>query len=262
MDETGAAGYQTIALHALDALSEGDTRAKTLHRLRIYLRRLQAYLELLGEERNAEVMADCVSCLSSLRELHVFRRYLAGLHAASDVRIIRGRIKKVRGKLDRKQVYDKIRRRVCRHALPPIPTTPDWLAHRMTILRRMNTDRLRKLIAAAEADPRRKTLHELRLKIKSIRYQEEWALEQPYARPDVVDRLKGAQSVLGDYEDLAQFRRLAVKFDLECLDRIETDWRRARKKARALPSELSEALARTDERHLRLVPKSRAASAF
>jgi CHAD domain-containing protein len=241
MQDSKAAGYQTTALQALDALSEGDTRPKTLHRLRIHLRRLQAHLQLIGEDRNAEVLADCVSRLSKLRALHVFARYLARLgHHKSDVRTIRTRIRTVRAKLDRKRTYDKIRRRVYRHALSPIPSSPDWLAHRMTLLRRANAEHLRQLIADSQAKPRRKRLHLLRLMIKSIRYQEEWALDQPYARPDAVTWLKQAQTVLGDYEELAEFRRLAIKLGLQSCDQIENDWRRARTRARALPFELAE----------------------
>jgi CHAD domain-containing protein len=256
MDDSKAARYQAIALHALTALSEGDTRPKTLHRLRIHLRRLQAHLQLLGEDQNAEVMSDCVSCLSALRTLQVFERYLQKLgRVDSDMRQIKKQIRKLRKTLRRKHVYEKIGGRVNRHALPPIPASHDWLAHRMRELRERNAQDLRALIASAQAKPRRKRLHRLRLKIKSIRYQEEWALDQPYARPQIVAGLKQAQSILGDYEELAEFRRLAKELDLKSSGRINKDRRRARKRARKLPFELSEVVEGLAGSHIRLVRK-------
>src|SRR5213593_4443055 len=109
---------RSVVLRALDSLLAGHSRQKTLHRLRTHLRRLQAYLELVGEDRNAQIMAKCVSRLSSLRTLQVFQRYLTQLGAPnSDVRKVKDCIRRRRAKLDRKRVYCKIDRRVRRHAL-------------------------------------------------------------------------------------------------------------------------------------------------
>lgn len=249
-----AARYQTVALHALARLSGGDIRPKTVHRLRTHLRRLQAYLELVGEDRNAQIMAKCVSRLSLLRTLQVFERYLARLGASkSDARRIKDRLRRRRAKLDRKQVYRKIERRVRRHALPPTPASPDWMAGRMERLRREHAKTLHDLITEATANSQRKTLHALRLMIKSIRYQEEWALDQAYARPDLVSWLKRAQSVLGDYEERAQFHKLAHTLGLKSYAKIVKDWRRARTRARALPARLTGMIEELAGRRLRLL---------
>ncbi|MGH7251195.1 MAG: CHAD domain-containing protein [Nitrospiraceae bacterium] len=253
-EDDRAARYQTVALHALAKLSAGAVRPKTVHRLRTHLRRLQAYLELVGEDRNAEIMANCASRLSSFRTLQVFERYLTRLRAApSDIGKVKDRIRKKRVKLDRAQVYLKIERRVRRHALPPTPASPDWMADRMEKLRREHVKRLHELISEAIANPRRKTLHALRLKIKPIRYQEEWALDQAYARPEIVSRLKRAQSVLGDYEERAQFRKLARTLHLKSSAKILKDWRRAKTRARTLPTKLTDIVSALAGSGLRLV---------
>ena len=253
-EDDRSARYQTVALHALAKLSAGDVRPKTVHRLRVHLRRLQAYLELVGEDRNAEIMANCASRLSPFRTLQVFERYLTRLRAApSDIRKVKDCIRKKRVKLDRRQVYLKIERRVRRHALPPTPASPNWMADRMEKLRREHAKSLHELISEAIANPRRETLHALRLKIKPIRYQEEWALDQAYARPEIVGRLKRAQSVLGDYEERAQFRKLAGTLHLKSYGKIIKDWRRARTRARTLPTKLTGMIDALAGRGLRLV---------
>lgn len=241
--ETGghdrAAAARAAALKALARLARGDRRAKTLHRLRVQLRRLQAYLELVGEAENAELVADCVSRLSDLRTLHVFQAYLRAIRApGEDRRVVRARAKALRKRLDRKNIWSKIARRVERHALPPSPAPADWLAQRLPALRRRHAAELAALIAEARDDPRRKQLHALRLKVKALRYQEEWAA----GRTKLALLLKEAQTLLGEYEERAQFRKLARKLGLQSLDRITADWRRARARAQEVPAGLAPVL--------------------
>lgn len=253
-----ASRYRTVALHTLASLSAGDHRPKTLHRLRTHLRRLQAYLELVEEEENAAIMARCVSRFSRLRTLQVFEPYLDHLRAPGrDRRLVHARIRALQRRLKDKHTYRKVERLVEHHALPPTPASPDWMGRRIIALRRIHADRLRELIAQADAKPRRKTLHTLRLMIKSIRYQEEWALGEPYARPDLVAWLKHAQTVLGEYEDRAQFRKLAAKLKLKSQASIERDWHRARKRARSLPAHVHERIDTLATTRLRLLPGRR-----
>lgn len=234
-----AARYQRVALHALAALSDGDARPKTLHRLRTHLRRLQAYLELLDEHRRADITAHWISRLSRLRTLHVFERYMTRIRAPkSDLRNVRSRMRKARGTIEKKQIYSRIEGLVRDATFIPSPGIVD-IHHRLARIRRVNSDALRDLAAKAAASPRRKRLHALRLKIKSIRYQEEWALADTPARSDLVTRLQHAQSVLGQYEDLAQFRTLSRKWGLTAHSKITKKWRTARKRARAIPGELA-----------------------
>lgn len=249
-----AARYRTVALHALASLSAGNRRPKTLHRLRTNLRRLQAYLELTGADDHAATVARGVSRFSRLRTLQVFDRYLDRCDAPGrDRRLVARQIRVLRSKLKQKRAYRKVERMLDRHPLLPTPAPSDWMRRRIIALRRIHADRLRELITQTEAKPRRKTLHTLRLMIKSVRYQEEWALGEPYARPDLVAWLKHAQTVLGEYEERAQFRKLATKLGLKSQRAIDKDWRRARDRARALPARLTELVAGMTRGHLRLV---------
>ncbi len=249
-----SAQYQTVVLHALASLARGDVRPETLHRFRTNLRRLQAYLELVGEEANAEIMADCVSRFSRARTLQVFEHYLVRIGATqSDVHAIQDCIRDERQKLAKKHACREVERLVRRHAIPPIPTGRNWLAKRMGILRELNATALRDLAMKAMAHPRRKALHALRLKIKSARYQEEWALHESAGRPDLVARLKQAQTVLGKYEERGQFRKLAHKLNLESAKDIEKAWRKARNQARVLPAQLVERVKAMADRPLCLV---------
>lgn len=254
LTEDRPARYRAVVLQALTRLSGGDTDSATLHRARTHLRRLQAYLELVGEDRNAGTVARCVMRLSKLRTLQVFERYLAKLDAPrSDRKAVKRCLRATREKLERTHTYAAIERIVRRHALPPTPGNLDWLAERMQAARHAHADALRQLTVEVGAKPRRKTLHRLRLLIKSIRYQEEWALDRPYAMPVLVRRLKHAQTVLGDYEDLVQFRKLARSLDLRSSPTIKKNWRKARKRARALPAHLIEYLGMTTRSRIRLV---------
>lgn len=249
-----AARYRTVALHALASLSAGNRRPKTLHRLRTNLRRLQAYLELTGADDHAATVARGVSRFSRLRTLQVFDRYLDRCDAPGrDRRLVARQIRVLRSKLKQKRAYRKVARMLDRHPLLPMPAPSDWMRRRIIALRRIHADRLRELITQTEAKPRRKTLHTLRLMIKSVRYQEEWALGEPYARPDLVAWLKHAQTVLGEYEERAQFRKLATKLGLKSQLAIDKDWRRARDRARALPARLTELVAGMTRGHLRLL---------
>jgi len=112
---------------------------------------------------------------------------------------------------------------------------------------------LRRLSVEGGTKADRKTLHQLRLLIKSIRYQEEWARGRPFAKPSLIRRLKHTQKVLGDYEDLVHFRKMARTMNLRSLPSITKTWHRARARARALPAHLVEHLGVTAGPRIRLV---------
>ena len=237
--EDRPARYREIALKALARLSGGDTDAATLHRARTHLRRLQAYLDLVGEDRHAASIAHCVTRMSKLRTLQVLAGYLK-THSAprSDRKAVKRRLRATREQLARGCVYTAIDRIVRRCTLPSVPTNPAWLAERMQAARDSHADVLRRLTAGVGTKAGRKTLHRLRLLIKSIRYQEEWALGRPFAKPGLIRRLKRMQMVLGSYEDLVQFRKSARSMGLHASPAINKAWRKARTRARALPATL------------------------
>lgn len=237
--EDRPARYREVALKALARLSGGDTDAATLHRARTHLRRLQAYLELVGENRRAASIGRCVARMSKLRMLQVFLHYLK-MHDAprSDRKSVRRRLRATREELARARVYAAIERMVRRQALPAAPMDPARLAELMQAARDAHAEALRRLTARAGTKAGRKLLHRIRLVVKSVRYQEEWALGRPFARRGVIRGLKHTQKVLGDYEDLVHFRKLARSMDLRSLPAITKAWRKARARARSLPATL------------------------
>lgn len=247
------------ALRAATDLRDGDVQAETLHRLRTHLRRIQAYLELIGDSESALKLGKCVSRSSRLRALQVFEAYLLK-HRVSrkDLRHVRVRVKKSRAKLLRKEVYDIIVRRLGQHAEPMHMLDDEWISSRLDALRREHVEALHALHARFLRRPQRKVLHQIRLRIKTLRYQEEWVLNGPLARPALVERLKRIQSVLGAYEDIAQFRKWAKAWKLGMRSSIQKDWRVMRRRARAIGRNLDTVTDTVMSRCLRLVPdKSR-----
>lgn len=253
-DTNKVARYRRTALQAVSDLAKGDTRPKNVHRFRTHLRRLQAYLELIGKEQEARKMGKCVSMLSSLRTLQVFLSYLERRNAPkSDLRKVKTRIRARLEKLARKRTAQKLERRIRRYALLPNPAPLDWLDARMGDLRRSHTIALRDLIAEATAKPKRKILHALRLEIKTVRYQEEWVLGRPYCKPELAERLKRAQAVLGNYEERSEFLKIGRKLKLKAIKKINKDRRQARRRARAVPNQVAQIIEELGGRRLRLV---------
>jgi CHAD domain-containing protein len=231
------------ALQALSSLQEGDTRPRTLHCLRTSLRRIEAYLEVIGDDRAADSIGQAVSRSSRLRAWQVFKQYLRKAQAPREnFRQATRCIRKRQAKLIRKQTYRKIERQLKALKIRTSSLQEDWLASRLSTLRRIHAEALRALHASVLVDPRRKLLHQTRLRIKTIRYQEEWALGRPFAKPALVRQLKDIQGVLGEYEDLAQFRRWACDLDPGLRSRIKKDWRKARERARGIVDQLDEVI--------------------
>jgi CHAD domain-containing protein len=156
----------------------------------------------------------------------------------------------------RKRVYRTIGTVVRRQTARLSRQSNGWIGARFRLLRQQQADTLRDQLNAAIANPRRRILHMLRLQIKALRYQEELAQLYPFGNPGILDRLKAAQTVLGEYEERAEFRKLARSLGLDCQKRLRKDWRRARKQARRVPSELLDIPAMlTDERLRFLYPR-------
>ncbi|WP_447980512.1 CHAD domain-containing protein [Candidatus Nitrospira bockiana] len=236
-----SAGYttrhHTSAVRALERLTRGDRRPETLHRLRTSLRRLEAALELLGETSRAATLGESVRPLSRLRTLQVFLAYLEKRQApARDVRRVARLIDKAQKKIARTHVYETIRTGLTQVQSSALST--DDRLQRLSAARARHAAVLRELIGRALEDPRRKVLHALRLRLKALRYQEEWALAESMGHPHLITALKHAQSLLGIYEERAQFRKFARSLKLKMRTRIAREWRRARKRARRVPSEL------------------------
>jgi CHAD domain-containing protein len=244
------------ALRALTELQRGDAKPETLHRLRTHLRRLQAYLELIGDTASAEELGQCVSRSSRLRALQVFEGYLLRNGARRrDLDEVRKRIKKGRAKLLGEKVYNVIQRRLQEHAMPVVMFHDEWMSYRLEALRQQHAAGLRALHRRLLKRPRRRLLHRIRLSVKTIRYQEEWVLDGPFGRPVLVERLKRIQSVLGAYEDCAQFRKWAASWNLRSRSQIEKDWWATRQRARGIGGSLVAVMDGLASRRLWLVPR-------
>ncbi|HZS11768.1 MAG TPA: CHAD domain-containing protein [Nitrospirales bacterium] len=225
-------------LSALSALADGGIEPERVHAVRIGLRRLQAYFELVGDARRAALMAQCVSRLSRLRTLHVFEAYLKRRNApTADRRAVRKRLKKNAAKLLQRETFRKLERRVRREGALPHGVTDATISEHLQQNRLAQAEALEERLEQALARPSRKALHALRLLIKTARYQEEWASDDQ-RRPALLDRLKRAQTILGRYEERAEFRKLTDRLELRAAKRIRKDWRRARRQARVVPQEL------------------------
>lgn len=235
--------YLATAFQALTNLEEGDTDPETLHDLRTSLRRIQAYLEVIGDEAAAEEIGKAVSESSRLRALQVFAAYLVKRQVPrQDIRLIKRRIRKREAKLRENETYPQIERQLKALSIPTSNLPDDWLASRLSTLRQSHAEALRLMRASAQSAPRRKVLHGIRLRIKTIRYQEEWALGRVFGKPAMVRQLKHIQRVLGEYEDRAQFRKWARDFDPPLRTRVEKEWRKGRERARQIVAQLNQVI--------------------
>ena len=234
-----AADYQSTVLRLVRQLKAGAGHADTVHAIRIHCRKLQALLELSGDETRAAGMAKSVRRLSKLRALQVFRQYLIKIDAAeSDMAVVEAWIVERKQKLSRTQAYDKIEQVVRKQALPAIASPTHSLTAHLDVLRHAHERRLDRLIKAASDDPRRKRLHALRLALKTIRYQTEWLPGPIGSKQALLKKIKQVQTLLGRYEELADFRRWGKGLPPEVQARIRKDWKRARKRARTVPGDL------------------------
>ncbi|MBA5871115.1 MAG: CHAD domain-containing protein [Nitrospira sp. CR2.1] len=235
-----ALAYQATVLQLIARLLDENEPPEVVHALRTHMRRVQALLELYGDADNARLMARCVGRLSKLRALHVFRQYLVTIDASqADLALVDARIHKQARKLRQAGAYETIAQAV--RELPfPSPTESDArLLERLDAVRHDHRRRLRRLVEAARDSPRRKRLHALRLRLKTVRYQGEW-FEQPTDEHRALQKkLVRLQGLLGTYEELADFRRWGKRLSTMVQGRIRNDWKKARKRAKAAPAALS-----------------------
>lgn len=205
----------------------------TVHNLRINLRRLQSYAEFLEHVEAAKRLGRAVSWFSHLRALNELHRYLCRNDAATkDIRRVEKEIRK-----EKKEIRTSGRLKtlisLLGHITPESLTRPpEFVRNRLERLHVDNRTVLDEALQQLSSKPTRKELHRLRLRIKSLRYRQEIAVEMHWGNPQTVKALKRLQRLLGEYTDLAQFAGLAKQFHLRCRDRIKKDRRRSLKHAR------------------------------
>jgi len=235
-----AAEYQATVLQLVRRLIAGDCQPDDVHAIRTHCRRLQALLELSGDDDRAAIMAQNVRRLSKLRALQVFQQYLTKIEAPkAEVNAVQSWVTEKDQKLRRTQAYRTIEQAVLKHAFPSITHDDSSLHSRLETLRHVHVQDLERLIEEALEKPRRKRLHAVRLALKTIRYQTEWSPGRPEPKQALVKKIKQVQALLGRYEELADFRRWGKELDLTVLPRIRKDWKRIRKRARAVPADLN-----------------------
>jgi len=232
--EKRAALYYDHTVVFARALKKPPFHPETVHRLRTHLRRLQAYAELVQRPKTASSLAKCVTRLSRLRTLDVFRRYLRRRRAdAEDVRRVVWALREEETKVAHAGYVEAVRTLLERTPIARLHRPDDFLAARLESLSREHAARLSAALRGLSAEAKRKELHRLRLLVKALRYQEEIALETVWGNPRSVAALKRLQRTLGDYCDRDQFRRLARKMKLACRGEMQKEYRRYRKLARA-----------------------------
>ena len=235
-----AAEYQATVLRLARRLMAGQCQPDTVHAIRAHCRRLQALQELCGDDERAVVMAQSVRRLSKLRASQVFHQYLGKIKAPqTDIDALDAWIMQKEHKLRDAEAYRQIEQAVWKHALPSSTQLNHSVKDKLEVLRHVHEKNLACLISAASEKPRRKRLHALRLALKTIRYQTEWLPGRPGPKEALVKRIKQVQAVLGRFEELADFRQWGKQLGLTVRVRIQKDWKRARKRARAIPAELT-----------------------
>lgn len=225
-------------------------RPETVHKLRTNLRRLQAYAELLEHQQIAACFGRGVSWFSPLRALHVFQDYLKkeGAPAKARRRFQRA-IRKEERKLCSKKRLKKVKALLSETPAAKLERSNIFLRDKLETLRHENRTVLQEALEGLSPTPTRKELHRVRLLIKSLRYQQEIAVELRWGNPRTIESLKRLQTVLGDFRDRDEFVRLAKQLELGGRKKIKRDRRRCLKGARralrrlrpqhAIPSALS-----------------------
>jgi len=230
--------YRATARRAVLRLMAGEPARDTLHRLRTNLRRLEAYVELIGDRERAAALRQLVSRLSRLRALQVFSAYLETIDAPHrDHRLVQERLEKARARIERKRWYQQIETFLAELPIEGRSVPPEWVAARLRTLHQDDINALQALATDAARHVTRAVLHELRLRLKTIRYQEEWANGR-LGESTLLSMLKQMQKVLGRYEERAQFRKLAKRYGLKSRKAIVKDWRRERARARRIIEQL------------------------
>lgn len=231
--EKRAALYYDRAVAYARALRHPPFHAETVHRLRTHLRRMQAYAEFLQRPKAAAALAQSVTWLSRLRTLDVFLRFLRRRRGdADDLRRVAWVLKEEGVMVAHAGRLDAIRAVLAKTTVARLSRPDNFLAMRLESLSREHADRLNTALRGLSLKAKRKELHCLRLLVKSLRYQEEIALDTSWGNPRSMAALKRLQRTLGDFCDRDQFRRLAKKMKLACLGEMKMEYRLHRKRAR------------------------------
>jgi hypothetical protein len=231
--EKRAAEYHARAKVFARALRRPPFHPETVHRLRTHLRRLQAYAEFLRRPMVAARLAQSVTWLSRLRTLDVFRRYLRRREAlARDLRRVVWTLREEEKMVASAGRLEEIRSILAKMTLARMRRPVAFVENHLSALRQETSEQLAAALRKLSTEATRKELHRLRLLVKSLRYQEEIALETAWGDPRRMAAFKRLQRTLGDYCDRDQFRRLAKKMDLACRSEIKKEYRQYQKKAR------------------------------
>lgn len=226
---------QTL-LASLDRLrQERIVDADRLHRLRVGIRRLQAWFRLIGAHKKAAALAADIAQLSPLRAAQVFDAWLAHRRApAADRRKVRGLIRQRMAQLDKPSLFGSL------HQTLASLSCEEQRIGRLQLVRclRAHREKLTRIGRTLPRKPKRKALHRLRLRVKQLRYQLEWT--SPAGAELIVPRLKRLQRRLGAYEDLAAFHKLGEELSLSSQPTIVKAWRKARKKARRVHDDVND----------------------
>jgi len=227
-----AARYRLRCLAYAKAL-EKSFGPDTVHKLRINLRRVQSYAEFLEHVEAVKRLGRAVSWFSYLRALNELHRYLRRNDAATkDIRRVEKEIRKEKKEIRKSGRLKTVTSLLGHTTLESLARPPEFVRNRLERLHVENRTVIDGALQKLSSKPTRKELHRLRLRIKSLRYRQEIAVEMHWGNPQSVKALKRLQHLLGAYTDLAQFAGLAKQFHLRCRNKIKKDRRRSLKRVR------------------------------
>jgi CHAD domain-containing protein len=187
----------------------------------------------MQRRKAASSLAKCVTWLSRLRTLDVFLRFLRRRKGdTDDLRRVAWVLKEEGVMVAHAGRLDAIRAVLAKTTVARMRRPDDFLAMRLESLSLEHSDRLNTALRGLSLKAKRKELHRLRLLVKSLRYQQEIALETTRGEPRAVAALKRLQRTLGDFCDRDQFHRLAKKMKLACWGEMKMEYRLHRKRAR------------------------------
>jgi len=219
-------------------------RPETVHKLRTHLRRLQSYAEYLDRPKAAGRLGEAVSWFSRLRTLDEFQRYLRRLEVgAKDSRRVEKALRSEQEDVRKANRAAAVTLLLTNTPVASLMRPGEYIADRFQRLQPENRTVLDRGLQGLSSKPTRKELHRLRLLIKSLRYQQEIAVEMRWGNPRSAQALKRLQTVLGKYTDRAQFASLAKELNLSCQNKIKKDRRLSRRKARRAVLKLKSAQA-------------------
>src|SRR5207244_563242 len=144
----------------------------------------------------AERLGRAVSWFSRLRALYELQRYLRRNGAtAKDCKRVEKALRKEKKKISDTERPVAVKLLLAKITVDRLMRPEEYITKRLQRLQLENRTVLSEALQCLSSKPKRKELHRLRLLIKSLRYQQEIAVEMRWGNPQTVNALKRLQTV-------------------------------------------------------------------